>query len=379
MKIGIIHTAKSYGGSVISLIDMLEMLRPGHEVTVYMSAAADSRAVAAVTDKGARIVLYEKEPVLFAHYSGFDSVFRLGFWHGLFYWTHSRYWTELLTGNREEAVFLNSSVLTLFGVMLKRRTRLKTVCYNRETHNTLLLGLPDRCMQKLLSRQDAVIFLSRSEQKHFRLPNRSWVLADVLNPVQFPPGIEKAEARRTLGLAQNRFYILFMGGFSKLKGTLTLLEAMARLRTKDASLLLLGDPESGDQGYAGRCLEAIREAGNVELVGLRRDVPLYYCAADVLVFPSARDHQARPILEAGYYGVPAVISDFEGTREFLRDRYNGRCFPPGDASALAQILDELCENGAEREELGRHNRIMTEKLHSMEQGKKKLDAVLASL
>ena len=378
MKIGIIHTVKSYGGSVISLIDMLTMLRHDHEVTVYISRYSDKRAVSAVAAIGVRTVLYEKEPVLFTHYSGFNSVLRLGFWHGLTNWIHNRYWIMLLTGNKEEAVLLNSSALSLFGAMLRRHTRLKTVCYVRETHNPLLRGLLDRYMRKLLSRQDAVIFLSGSERRHFALPNDNYVIADVLNPALFPPRIGKAKARGELGLNMDGCYILFMGGFSRLKGTTVILDAMARLRTKDAVLLLLGNTESGNAEFDMQCTKAVKEAANVDVFGLRRDVSLFYSAADILVFPSTRDHQARPLMEAGYYGIPAVISDFEGTREYITDGYNGRSFPPCNAQTLANILDALCTDRMAREVMGRNNGIMTQQLHSIENGKKIFKTVFNS-
>jgi hypothetical protein len=56
VKIGIIHAVKSYGGSVLSLVDLVEMLRHGNDLTVYIPRNADKRAAAAVAETGVRAV-----------------------------------------------------------------------------------------------------------------------------------------------------------------------------------------------------------------------------------------------------------------------------------------------------------------------------------
>jgi hypothetical protein len=58
-------------------------------------------------------------------------------------------------------------------------------------------------------------------------------------------------------------------------------------------------------------------------------------------------------LKRGITGIPAVVSDFEERGSISINGCNGRRFPPGDASALAETLDSLC---AERRGPGDHGK-----------------------
>jgi glycosyltransferase involved in cell wall biosynthesis len=48
-------------------------------------------------------------------------------------------------------------------------------------------------------------------------------------------------------------------------------------------------------------------------------------------------------LEAHAAGVPAIGTNIPALSELVRDRVNGRLYPAGNVSALAEILKELAE------------------------------------
>ena len=74
------------------------------------------------------------------------------------------------------------------------------------------------------------------------------------------------------------------------------------------------------------------------------EVPTWYAACDLVVFPSTKAHQAMPIYEAGMAERLMIISDFVNTREFLENEKNGLTFPPSNSEVLAAKIQWANEN-----------------------------------
>jgi glycosyltransferase involved in cell wall biosynthesis len=88
-------------------------------------------------------------------------------------------------------------------------------------------------------------------------------------------------------------------------------------------------------------VEASGLEGRLELPGLQRNVGAYYHAIDVLTVPStAEECMPLVILEAAAAGTPTFGSRLSGIPEAVDNGRSGRVFPPGDAAALAGLLDE---------------------------------------
>jgi glycosyltransferase involved in cell wall biosynthesis len=64
---------------------------------------------------------------------------------------------------------------------------------------------------------------------------------------------------------------------------------------------------------------------------------------DVLVVPSLwMETGPITVLEAWAAGIPVIGSNRGGIREWIDEFGGGRLFPPGDAKALASILESFC-------------------------------------
>ena len=98
-------------------------------------------------------------------------------------------------------------------------------------------------------------------------------------------------------------------------------------------------------------------------VGRQADMSYCYTAADALIFPMTRPHQARPVFEAGYYHKPAVISDFPNIREYVHDKINGRTFDVNNISSLAGVLTEMAGDSEKTRKMGEGNFMQTMRLH----------------
>ena len=71
------------------------------------------------------------------------------------------------------------------------------------------------------------------------------------------------------------------------------------------------------------------------------DVRPWLLAADILVFPSYREGFPNVVLEAGAMGLPAVVTDINGSREIITDGVNGLIVPPATVAPLAEAVARL--------------------------------------
>lgn len=138
---------------------------------------------------------------------------------------------------------------------------------------------------------------------------------------------------------------LYSGRLLKAKGLPVLLEAMEMLRFRGFGsdrivLTVLGGLDDNDPASVDRCqLDAAVAAGLCEYRGHVADPEAWLSRAHVLVHPSwYREGVPRCMLEALASGTPIVGADSPGTREPVTPGSTGWLVPPGDATALADVL-----------------------------------------
>ena len=107
----------------------------------------------------------------------------------------------------------------------------------------------------------------------------------------------------------------------------------AALQRPDLRLFLLG---GGSMAAEIRqilmpVLSQVQFAGQVS----QEKLPDYYRAADLYVSASHSDGSSVSLMEALASGVPALVSDIAGNREWMEGAQAGWLFPDGDSAALA--------------------------------------------
>ncbi len=142
-------------------------------------------------------------------------------------------------------------------------------------------------------------------------------------------------------LREDRPVVLMPGRLTRWKGQLVLIDALARLETKDFTCVIVGS-DQGRSGYRREIEGAVARLGLgsvVHLVGDCRDMAAAYMLADVVVNAST-DPEAfgRVIVEAQAMGRPVIATDHGAARETMRDGETGWLVPPGDAGTLAEAL-----------------------------------------
>lgn len=161
--------------------------------------------------------------------------------------------------------------------------------------------------------------------------------------------LERQQKRLELRLAAGETLIGTAGRLDEQKGHDTLIDAMAELKGRPLSCLILGE------GPARKNLEACIRRHQLEkqvwLYGECSDMPAWLSALDIFVLPSRWEGLPNSLLEAMAMGLPVAASAVDGVLEIIRDKQNGLLFAPNKPRQLAALLRELAENPGLREKL----------------------------
>ncbi len=156
--------------------------------------------------------------------------------------------------------------------------------------------------------------------------------------------------------------IVLPGRLTRWKGQTVLVQALARMKNREAVAVLVGD-DQGRARYAGELMALARRL-NIEhrlrIVGNCDDMPAALKLADVVVNAST-DPEAfgRVVIEAQAMACPVVATDHGGAVETVIHGVTGWRVRPGDAAELAIRLDSvLAETVDARIDMGRQARAM---------------------
>jgi glycosyltransferase involved in cell wall biosynthesis len=146
------------------------------------------------------------------------------------------------------------------------------------------------------------------------------------------------------------------------KGVGTLVEAARLLHTRmDVRVALAGEPDEGNPASIPvETLHGWRAEGVVEWWGWQYDMRAAYAACHLVTLPSLGEGLPTTLLEAAACGRPLVATDVPGCRDVVQDGLNGLLVPPGDAPALAEVLERLLRDPGLRRRMGAAGRHRVE-------------------
>lgn len=157
----------------------------------------------------------------------------------------------------------------------------------------------------------------------------------------------RAAARKSLGIPENAFVLLYAAEFSVRKSQSVLIRAMERL--PEGVVLVL----AGDGTARAECEALSRKLGvadRVRFPGHVKDMGFCYAMADAAVSASRSEGLPFNVMEAMYAGLPVVASRVKGHTDLISDGVSGLLYPYGDGLAFAeQILKLLDSEGLRRE------------------------------
>jgi glycosyltransferase involved in cell wall biosynthesis len=206
--------------------------------------------------------------------------------------------------------------------------------------------------------------MARELVEIYQIPKKK--IRIIRSGVNLPNLIElnnKKEAKKRLGLPQDKLLVFTTSQHIPRKRIDTLLNAILILQRRGVRGYQV--VISGDGPLRPLLVNKSKEfglSGTVKFPGwvLRKNLDLYYQAADIFVLTS--EYEAGPIalLEAMSFGDVAICSKIKGIPSLMHDGIDGLLFPVGDHVALSRYLDLLINNDKRRRRLSASARHFAE-------------------
>ncbi len=162
------------------------------------------------------------------------------------------------------------------------------------------------------------------------------------------PEREVASFRQKRGLPEQ--IILFVGTIEPRKNVARLIEAYSRLRDRQVKLVI-----GGARGWLYQeifaCVEELGLTDDVLFPGYipPDELPLWYNAAELFVYPSLYEGFGLPPLEAMACGTPVIASNVSSLPEVVGEA--GLTIDPMDSRGLAEAMNQVLSDRALRQSM----------------------------
>ncbi|SFU50800.1 glycosyltransferase family 4 protein [Alicyclobacillus macrosporangiidus] len=184
------------------------------------------------------------------------------------------------------------------------------------------------------------------------VPEKPWFLvpnALAAEPLPEPAAVYRKRLRSQLGIDEDTPVIGMVARLDPVKDIPTAIQAMVHL--PGVHLAVAGD---GAQRTALTALIAeLNLKDRVHLLGHLRDIGPFLSALDAHVLASRSEGLPYAVLEAGYFGIPNVMSDIPAARGLIEPGRTGLLFPVGDGAALAAQIRRLLDDADLAQKLAR--------------------------
>jgi L-malate glycosyltransferase len=175
--------------------------------------------------------------------------------------------------------------------------------------------------------------------------------------VYHPPDVGNSG---TLRAKQEKVVLLSMRQMEKQYGCDVIIKAFikAALVRENLYLVMLG--EGSQKSHLMQQISASGLDGKVRFVGCvpENDMVSYFHASDVYVSASHSDGSSVSLLQAMACGLPSIVSDIPGNREWVTAGANGWLFTDGDSDQLVSLMIEAASKPEQRNSLGAAARMI---------------------
>ena len=336
MRVLYVETPSGYGGSMQSLLELIEYLP--EEVAPVVAVPYDVRQYRAVPEKIRWEIIRAPKPHGF---HGYVRLFtrQLG-WYRVVKWLMAKYRPDLL--------HLNTAFFGCFGgAVAARQMGVPVIAHAHGFVSSRRLG------RRVTRYFDYHIAVSRAVAQNLFgcgvAPDRCEV---IYNPVIPPCQPHKPQsAPRTTGV------VGMLGMLQPWKGQHVFVEALNLLQQQGGNYLasIAGTEPFGARGYEQRLRQMVEDFGmreKVSFVGFVRNPYEYLSQLDIAVHASIEpEPMGRVVAEAMLVGTAVVATNGGGVPEFVEHEKTGLLVPMGDSHAMAQAIGRLLQDNELRQRL----------------------------
>lgn len=231
-------------------------------------------------------------------------------------------------------------------------------------HGSDVIGAKGRkanILRRIFSSADAVVGVSdylRNEIISLGVPSEKVhsINCGVNRELFVPLGKEKA--KRNKGLDPSKQYILYLGRLTKEKGFHTFIDFAKQYPSSQVEFIIVGDGPLEEE--AKRELSFLKERCHFYNAVPKEEVPAWFQAADVYVFPTKKEAFGLVSLESISCHTPVVASHIGGVPETVVDGKTGFLFPAEDTSSLISSVQRCLQttfSSKDFEEIAKQNEI----------------------
>ena len=154
------------------------------------------------------------------------------------------------------------------------------------------------------------------------------------------------------------------------KGVVEFAEASRVLQQRGvkSEFWLIGTPDPGNANTVTQAqLDGWQKAGLVKCLGYRTDIAALFALSHIVTLPSCYgEGLPKVLIEAAACGRAVVTTDHPGCRDAIEVDKTGLLIPIKDSTALADAIERLINNPAQRQRLGRAGRELAENVFDVE-------------
>ncbi|MBK8479892.1 MAG: glycosyltransferase [Proteobacteria bacterium] len=182
-----------------------------------------------------------------------------------------------------------------------------------------------------------------ARRRHEVAPEKLLVVPNGIDTRRYGPAkVDRASARRELGLPAEGCLVVAVGRLEPEKDPELLLRAAAPLLGARLRLVWIG---GGALEQPLRTLAAaLSPEGRLQLVGWRRDVALWLAAGDIFALSSRTEGLPLALLEAMATGLPVVATRVGGVASAVEAGRTGLLVSAGDELGLRRALAQLVDD-----------------------------------
>lgn len=134
---------------------------------------------------------------------------------------------------------------------------------------------------------------------------------------------EKSDLRKSLGLNDDDFVMIYPAELNKNKNQIFLINIMEELIKKYNNIHLLLPGKDSYNGYYQQIVREKKLENYVHFLGFRKDIPKLLRISDISVASSLREGLPVNIIEAMFVGLPVVATVSRGTCDLIENGKNG--------------------------------------------------------
>lgn len=159
--------------------------------------------------------------------------------------------------------------------------------------------------------------------------------------------------RRELNIPVDKFVLLSVGELHARKNQQVVIEALHRLNDKDIYYLLVGKGELYESYKS--MIDRYSLENNIRLLGFREDIDELCKIADCFVHPSIREGLGIAPLEAMACGLPLIVSNVNGIKDYAKNGISGYCVNPISVEEMCEAINRMKTDKGFRDRCGVNN------------------------